>query len=104
MTTIPVDRERMLKMLAVVTFLIFFQAYMVAPIIPALAQTFAVSVQAVLIPNPMRAFNICAGPATLPDGVLDQAADELPDSLAHPHQSVARRQPGFTVQADVWTL
>jgi hypothetical protein len=25
-TTVPVDRERLLKMLAVVTFLIFFQA------------------------------------------------------------------------------
>jgi hypothetical protein len=31
------QRERLLKMLAAATFIIFFQAYMVAPIIPALA-------------------------------------------------------------------
>jgi len=31
------QRERLLRMLALATFIIFFQAYMVAPIIPALS-------------------------------------------------------------------
>jgi predicted MFS family arabinose efflux permease len=41
------ERERLLRMLAVATFVIFFQAYMVAPIIPALSSTFGTSVQTV---------------------------------------------------------
>src|SRR5260221_14261536 len=43
------ERERLLRMLAAVTFLIFFQAYMVAPIIPALSQAFGTSVQTVAL-------------------------------------------------------
>ena len=37
--------ERMLPVLAAITFLIFFQGYMVAPMIPGLATTFGVSTQ-----------------------------------------------------------
>jgi predicted MFS family arabinose efflux permease len=39
------DRERLLHLFAALTFLIFFQAYMVAPLIPRLADLFNVSVQ-----------------------------------------------------------
>jgi predicted MFS family arabinose efflux permease len=38
-------RERLLKMLAAATFIIFFQGYMVAPIIPTLSSTFGSSIQ-----------------------------------------------------------
>jgi predicted MFS family arabinose efflux permease len=40
-------RERLLKMLAAATFVIFFQGYMVAPIIPTLSNTFRSSIQTV---------------------------------------------------------
>jgi hypothetical protein len=36
-------RERLLRVLSAATFLIFFQAYMVAPLIPSLSAVFAVS-------------------------------------------------------------
>ncbi|WP_341318748.1 MFS transporter [Paraburkholderia sp. IMGN_8] len=62
------DRERLLRMLAAVTFLIFFQAYMVAPIIPALSQTFSTSVQTVALIVP--AYLIPYGIATLVYGPL----------------------------------
>jgi len=39
------QRERLLRVLSAATFLIFFQAYMVAPLIPRLATAFAVSEQ-----------------------------------------------------------
>lgn len=44
-TTIDMNRQReaLLRVLAAATFIIFFQAFMVAPIIPQLAATFAVS-------------------------------------------------------------
>ena len=38
-------RERLLKVLSAGTFLIFFQAYMVAPLIPRLAVVFGISAQ-----------------------------------------------------------
>ena len=38
-------RERLLKMLAAATFVIFFQGYMVAPIIPTLSSIFGSSVK-----------------------------------------------------------
>jgi predicted MFS family arabinose efflux permease len=41
------ERERLLRMFSAATFIIFFQAYMVAPIIPALANLFGKSVQQV---------------------------------------------------------
>ncbi|MAX40130.1 MAG: hypothetical protein CME33_26620 [Gimesia sp.] len=40
-------RERLLWVLSATTFLIFFQAYMVAPLIPRLAETFEVSAQGI---------------------------------------------------------
>ena len=58
----------MLRMLAAVTFLIFFQAYMVAPIIPALSQAFGTSVQTVALVVP--AYLIPYGIATLAYGLL----------------------------------
>lgn len=39
------QRERLLRALSAATFVIFFQAFMVAPLIPRLAETFAVSAQ-----------------------------------------------------------
>lgn len=65
-------RERLLRTLAAATFIIFFQAYMVAPIIPALAKTFASSVQTVGLIVP--AYLIPYGIATLFYGIL---ADRL---------------------------
>lgn len=65
-------RERLLLMLAAATFIIFFQAYMVAPIIPALANTFGTSVERVGLIVP--AYLIPYGIATLVYGLL---ADRL---------------------------
>ena len=41
------QRERLLRVLSAVTFLIFFQAYMVAPLIPRLSSVFGVSSQTI---------------------------------------------------------
>jgi predicted MFS family arabinose efflux permease len=61
-------RERLLKMLAAATFVIFFQGYMVAPIIPALSITFGSFVQTVGLIVP--AYLIPYGIATLVYGIL----------------------------------
>ena len=66
------ERERLLRMLAAATFIIFFQAYMVAPIIPALSNAFGTSVQTVGLVVP--AYLIPYGIATLIFGLL---ADRL---------------------------
>jgi len=66
------ERERLLRMLAAATFVIFFQAYMVAPIIPALSNAFRTSVQTVGLIVP--AYLIPYGIATLIFGLL---ADRL---------------------------
>ena len=66
------ERERLLRMLAATTFIIFFQAYMVAPIIPALALIFGAAEQAVGVIVP--AYLIPYGIATLVYGLL---ADRL---------------------------
>ena len=68
----PREHERLLRMLAAATFVIFFQAYMVAPIIPALSNTFGASVQTVGLIVP--AYLIPYGIATLIYGLL---ADRL---------------------------
>lgn len=68
----PHERERLLRMLAAATFIIFFQAYMVAPIIPALSSAFRTSVQTVGLLVP--AYLIPYGIATLVYGLL---ADRL---------------------------
>lgn len=65
-------RERLLKLMAVATFIIFFQAYMVAPIIPALSSVFGASVETVGFIVP--AYLIPYGIATLAYGLL---ADRL---------------------------
>ncbi len=66
------SRERALRVLSVATFAIFFQAFMVAPIIPSLASTFGATPQAagVIVP----AYLIPYGVATLVYGLL---ADRL---------------------------
>jgi predicted MFS family arabinose efflux permease len=66
------ERERLLRMLAAATFIVFFQAYMVAPIIPALSTAFGTSVQTVGLIVP--AYLIPYGIATLVYGLL---ADRL---------------------------
>jgi len=66
------ERERLLRVLSAATFIIFFQAYMVAPIIPALADLFGKSVQQVGLIVP--AYLIPYGVATLIYGLL---ADRL---------------------------
>src|SRR3981081_1105779 len=57
------ERERLLRVLSAATFIIFFQAYMVAPIISALANLFGKSVQQVGLIVP--AYLIPCGVATL---------------------------------------
>ena len=68
----PSERERLLRMLAAATFIIFFQAYMVAPIIPALSGIFHASERTVGLIVP--AYLIPYGIATLIYGLL---ADRL---------------------------
>src|SRR5919106_3012458 len=62
------QRERLLRLLALITFIIFFQAYMVAPIIPALSNVFRTSVERVGLIVP--AYLIPYGIATLAYGLL----------------------------------
>lgn len=62
------ERERLLRILAGATFLIFFQAYMVAPLIPHLAATFSVSQERIGLIVP--AYMIPYGVATLFCGLL----------------------------------
>jgi predicted MFS family arabinose efflux permease len=66
------DRERLLRVLAAAAFVIFFQAFMVAPILPQLAQGFGVSPERVGLIVP--AYLIPYGAATLVYGLL---ADRL---------------------------
>lgn len=65
-------RERLLRVLSAATFLIFFQAYMVAPLLPRLAEGFQVSVQRIGLIVP--AYLIPYGVSTLFYGLL---ADRL---------------------------
>ncbi len=62
------SRERLVRLLAAVTFLIFFQAYMVAPMIPRLASFFGVSAQRIGLAVP--AYLIPYGVSTLFYGLL----------------------------------
>jgi predicted MFS family arabinose efflux permease len=61
-------RERFLKVLSAATFLIFFQAYMVAPLIPRLSAVFGISAQQIGLVVP--AYLIPYGVSTLVYGVL----------------------------------
>jgi len=62
------QRERLLRMLAAATFIIFFQAYMVAPIIPALSNAFGTSAETVGLIVP--AYLIPYGISTVAYGLL----------------------------------
>jgi predicted MFS family arabinose efflux permease len=69
MTSIEYERrERLLRVLAGITFLIFFQAYMVAPMIPHLSAAFGVTVQRIGLLVP--AYLIPYGVSTLFFGLL----------------------------------
>jgi len=63
-----VERERLLRTLALAAFIIFFQAYMVAPIIPVLSAGFGTAIQTVGLIVP--AYLIPYGVATLIFGLL----------------------------------
>jgi predicted MFS family arabinose efflux permease len=67
-----IQRERLLRVLAVATFVIFFQAFMVAPILPQLGAAFGTSPEGVGLIVP--AYLIPYGMATLAYGLL---ADRL---------------------------
>jgi predicted MFS family arabinose efflux permease len=62
------ERERLMRALAGATFIIFFQAYMVAPIIPTLASGFETTVQSAGLVVP--AYLIPYGCSTLAYGLL----------------------------------
>ena len=64
----PAQREALIQTLAAATFLIFFQAYMVAPLIPRLSHTFRVSEQFIGLMVP--AYMIPYGLSTLFYGLL----------------------------------
>jgi len=73
-------RERLLWVLSAATFFIFFQAYMVAPLIPRLASVFGVSAQAVGLIVP--AYMIPYGISTLFYGLLSDRLGRRPILLA----------------------
>ncbi len=68
-------QERLLRPLTAATFLIFFQAFMVAPLIPRLAQLFDSSVDTVGLSVP--AYLIPYGAATLIWGPLSDRVDRM---------------------------
>lgn len=68
-TSVAADRRnRLVRILSAATFLIFFQAYMVAPLLPRLSAEFGISVQAMGLVVP--AYLIPYGIATLFNGLL----------------------------------
>jgi predicted MFS family arabinose efflux permease len=73
-------RERLLRVLSAATFLIFFQAYMVAPLIPHLSDVFAVSSQTIGLIVP--AYMIPYGVSTLFYGLLSDRLGRLRIMLA----------------------
>ena len=72
--------EYLIRLLSAVTFLIFFQAYMIAPLIPRLASVFHVPAQAVGIAIPV--YMIPYGAATLFYGVLSDRVGRRPIILS----------------------
>ncbi|MFB6235875.1 MAG: MFS transporter [Halopenitus sp.] len=70
------QREQVLLVLATATFLIFFQAFMIAPLIPEFAETFGVSVEYVGLVVP--AYLIPYGFATLVYGPLSDNVGRRP--------------------------
>jgi predicted MFS family arabinose efflux permease len=75
-----VERERLLRVLSLATFLIFFQAYMVAPLIPRLAGVFGVSVQFIGLMVP--AYLIPYGISTLFYGLISDRFGRRPIMFA----------------------
>ena len=73
-------REHLLWVLSAATFLIFFQAYMVAPLIPRLSDVFAVSGHTIGLIVP--AYMIPYGLSTLFYGLLSDRLGRLPIVLA----------------------
>jgi predicted MFS family arabinose efflux permease len=73
-------REHLLWVLSAATFLIFFQAYMVAPLIPRLSNVFGVSGQTIGLIVP--AYMIPYGLSTLFYGLLSDRLGRLPIMLA----------------------
>ncbi len=73
-------RERLLWLLAAITFFIFFQAYMIAPLIPRLAGVFNVTVQTMGLAVP--AYLIAYGTATLFYGPLSDRWGRRPIIIA----------------------
>lgn len=73
-------RERLLWILSAATFLIFFQAFMVAPLIPRLATIFGVSVERIGLIVP--AYLIPYGVSTLVYGVASDRIGRRPIMLA----------------------
>lgn len=69
-------RERLIRVLAAATFLIFFQAFMIAPLIPRLAETF--HVDAFTIATAVPAYLLPYGAATLVYGVLSDRVGRRP--------------------------
>jgi predicted MFS family arabinose efflux permease len=70
------EREQLLYVLSVATFLIFFQAYMVAPLIPRLSEVFTVSNQTLGLVVP--AYLVPYGIATLFYGLLSDRLGRRP--------------------------
>lgn len=73
-------REQLLWLLAATTFFVFFQGYMIAPLIPRLAMVFNVSVQTIGLAVP--AYLIAYGTATLIYGPLSDRLGRRPVILA----------------------
>ncbi len=75
-----VERERLLRVLSLATFLIFFQAYMVAPLIPRLSGVFGVSAQFIGLMVP--AYLIPYGASTLFYGLISDRLGRRPIMFA----------------------
>ena len=78
--SIPVERDRLLRILAAATFLIFFQAYMVAPLLPRLAALFGVADQRIGLIIPAYPIPYCV--ATLLYGTLSDRVGRRPIMFA----------------------
>jgi predicted MFS family arabinose efflux permease len=74
------ERERLLRVLSLATFLIFFQAYMVAPLIPRLSGVFGVSSQFIGLMVP--AYLIPYGVSTLFYGLISDRLGRRPIMFA----------------------
>lgn len=99
-------RERLLRVLAGITFLIFFQAYMVAPMIPRLSIAFGVSAQTVGLAIP--AYLIPYGISTLFFGLLSDAIGRkriiLGSFIAFAALTASTASAGSANQLILWRL